>query len=94
LLKTGYEPYRHLDQFMATLLKQRPKLIIDTSATNPAVPPIIADPSGVRALTDPSYAAQGLEPLASFVLSHYRPVILIGPGPSWIVYENQNEGLR
>ncbi len=94
LLKTGYESFRHLDQFMLSLMKQPPIMIIDTSATNPVVPPIAPDPSGARTPTDPSYAAQGLEPLASFVLSNYRPIILIGPGPSWIVYKYQNEGLR
>jgi len=87
LLKTGYGPYRDVARYLATLDANPPAAIIDTSATNPLIPPLDRERRAGWRSSDPGYAAGAdLDPLFAWIEARYRPEVMIGPGPAWIVY--------
>jgi hypothetical protein len=70
-----------------------PAVILDTSATNPTVPPLDPRARGAWRAADPDYAAEGLDPLFDFVAAGYRVEALIGKPRPWVVYV-RSSGLR
>jgi hypothetical protein len=87
LLKTGYGPHRDVGRYVAALAANPPRAIIDTSATNPFVPPLDGARRASWRSSDPGYAAGAdLDPLFSWIEGRYHPEVAIGPGPAWIVY--------
>lgn len=83
LLTPGYEDQLKLGSFLNSLVKDPPTIIVDTAATNDAIPPLLEGTSGPSGrLRMPLRMA----PLVSLVQNRYRAVGRLGGAPWWVVY--------
>ncbi len=88
LFTLGYETTEISEEMLNSLEEQKPVIIIDTSATNPVVPPL--DPEGLAMWHSPE-DAYGVTPasdrISSYVAENYEVVDLING--MWPVYKRK-----
>jgi hypothetical protein len=87
LFTQGYGTPAIVDEFVRDLAAHPPRWIFDTSPTDGFVPPLDAPARAAWVPLVPVYGVSpALEPVFSFVATHYQPVGQLGPA-GWRVYQ-------
>jgi hypothetical protein len=79
LLTVGYGTEERLEEFLQELCASPPALIIDTSATNPVIPPLDPSTRAAWQSSDPQYQPpEAMDSVFSWIAADYTPVTDIG----------------
>jgi hypothetical protein len=85
LYMPGYHSAQIVQEFYADLKAKRPIVIVDTSSTNPLIPPIDAEKRRIWSNHTPDGLLVEMKTVFDYISSNYRQVRTLGK-ETWSVY--------